>query len=70
MCLTKREWEIIALLATGLTNAEIAEKLGLAVPTVVSHIQRMGWRVGTTKRVKLAVMYVRAEVFGLIKRNE
>jgi DNA-binding NarL/FixJ family response regulator len=38
--LSPREWEILRLLARGFAYKEIADSLGIAVPTVSTHIQR------------------------------
>ncbi|MBP9924638.1 MAG: helix-turn-helix transcriptional regulator, partial [Cyclobacteriaceae bacterium] len=35
--MTKREKEVLKLIAEGLTNAEISEKLFISVPTVNTH---------------------------------
>ncbi|WP_181871255.1 response regulator transcription factor [Sphaerisporangium album] len=39
--LTRREAEVLALVATGLSNAGIAEKLGIGAGTVRSHLARI-----------------------------
>ena len=39
--MTKREREVIALVADGLTNKEIADKLHLSACTVKSHIHNI-----------------------------
>jgi len=39
--MTKREREVVALIADGLTNKEIAEKLHLSAYTVKSHIHNI-----------------------------
>jgi two-component system response regulator NreC len=48
--LTPREREVIALLALGHTNAEIAENLVLSVRTVESHRARIHEKLGLTSR--------------------
>ena len=39
--MTRREREVVALIADGLTNKEIAEKLHLSAYTVKSHIHNI-----------------------------
>jgi DNA-binding NarL/FixJ family response regulator len=40
-CLTAREWEVLDLLATGLTNEQIADTLVLSTETVRTHIKHL-----------------------------
>lgn len=53
--LTKREREIAALVAEGLSNREIAERLVVAKRTVDSHIEHIFTKLGITTRTQLAV---------------
>lgn len=56
---TKREEEILKLIAQGLTNSEISDKLGLSIRTVESHrynlIKKLNLR-NASQLVKFAVM--------------
>lgn len=52
--LTNREREIAMLIAEGLTNQAIAERLTLSVRTVESHIHRAMAKTGTADRFELA----------------
>lgn len=45
-----REKEVIALVASGLTDDEIAEALGIASSTVRSHLDRIGQKTGARRR--------------------
>jgi DNA-binding CsgD family transcriptional regulator len=54
--LTPREREIADLVAVGLTNREIADRLFLSVRTVDAHLWRIFNRLGVTNRVALAHM--------------
>jgi DNA-binding NarL/FixJ family response regulator len=54
--LTPREAEVLALLAAGLTNAEIAKRLYLSHATVKTHINRIFAKTGARDRAQ-AVKY-------------
>ena len=51
---TERELDILKELTTGDTNAEIAERLRVSVPTVKSHIQHLMEKTGFKTRTELA----------------
>jgi DNA-binding NarL/FixJ family response regulator len=54
--LTAREVELLALIAGGLTNAEIAESLVISPLTVKSHVSRILTKMGARDRTQLVVM--------------
>jgi DNA-binding CsgD family transcriptional regulator len=54
--LTDREREIVMLIAEGLSNRAVAERLTLSVRTVESHIYRAMLKTGTTSRDELATL--------------
>ena len=54
--LTTREAEVLALLASGLSNAEIAQRLYLSHATVKTHINRIFAKTGARDRAQ-AVRY-------------
>ena len=53
MSLSVREMEIIELVADGLTNQEIAEKLTISKRTVDNHVSNMFTKTGSKNRVAL-----------------
>jgi DNA-binding CsgD family transcriptional regulator len=56
--LTSRQLEIATLVAAGLPNAEIAERLFLSVRTVTSHLDHIYTRLGIGSRAALAAYVV------------
>jgi DNA-binding NarL/FixJ family response regulator len=54
--LTEREAELLALVAQGLTNAEIAEQLIISPLTVKSHVSRILTKMDARDRTQLVVM--------------
>ena len=53
IALSAREMEIIDLVAGGLTNQEIAEKLTISKRTVDNHVSNMFTKTGSKNRVAL-----------------
>ncbi|KGN31901.1 LuxR family transcriptional regulator [Knoellia sinensis KCTC 19936] len=54
--LTARESEILALVASGLTNAEIARELDLGLKTVQNHVSRLLTKLQVRDRTQAALM--------------
>ncbi len=54
--LTPREAEVLALIAEGLTNSEIAERLVVSAATVKSHVNHIFAKIGARDRAQ-AVVY-------------
>lgn len=61
--LSLRDRELLALLAKGLTNEQVADELYIGVETVRSHLQRLFRRLGVRNRVQAAQ---HAEQLGLV----
>jgi predicted ATPase/DNA-binding NarL/FixJ family response regulator len=52
--LTRRERQVIALLACGLTNRQIAERLFNSERTIETHVQKIGSKLGFARRTQIA----------------
>jgi DNA-binding NarL/FixJ family response regulator len=57
--LTGREVQVLRLLATGLSNREIAVLLEISAETVKAHVQHMLQKLGVGNRTQAAVWAVR-----------
>jgi DNA-binding CsgD family transcriptional regulator len=55
--LTPRQYEVAALVADGLTNREIAERLCITERSAESHVERIRDRMGFRSRAQIAVWY-------------
>ena len=64
--LTEREAEIVALVGTGLSNGEIAERLVISPATARTHVSRAMLKLGARDRAQLVVFAYEA---GLVTRG-
>jgi DNA-binding CsgD family transcriptional regulator len=62
--LTRRELEVLALIAEGATNSQIAARLVIADSTAKSHVKRILRRLGAANRVEAATIYLRTRPGG------
>jgi DNA-binding NarL/FixJ family response regulator len=53
--LTEREHEVAVAVGAGLSNADIAARLYLSLPTVKAHIGRLFTKLEVTNRVQIAI---------------
>lgn len=65
--LTDREREVLALVATGLSNAEVGGRLGLAEKTVKHYMTAILGKLGATSRVEAALIAFKA---GMVRTDE
>jgi DNA-binding NarL/FixJ family response regulator len=59
--LAQREDEVANLVAEGMTNREVAQKLGVAEHTVSNYLFRIYEKLGISSRVELALYVVRQQ---------
>ena len=63
--LTEREREILRLVAIGLTNREICDRLWVSMPTVKTHVSHLLAKTGSRDRVQLVLLALRSGVVRL-----
>lgn len=55
--LSKRETEALVLLAEGLSNKEIGQKLGVAEPTIKMHVKNLYRKLGVSSRTQAVARF-------------
>ncbi|MGB9185513.1 MAG: helix-turn-helix transcriptional regulator [Solirubrobacteraceae bacterium] len=55
--MTRRELEILTLVATGQTSRKIADQLEIKLPTVKRHLLNIYRKLGTANRVQASNLY-------------
>jgi DNA-binding CsgD family transcriptional regulator len=56
--LTRRELEVLALVATGTSNAEASRRLNVSLATIKSHLTNTYRKLGTNNRVEATRLYL------------
>jgi ATP/maltotriose-dependent transcriptional regulator MalT len=62
--LTRRESQVLSLLAEGLSNLEISERLYISEPTVKTHVSRVFRKLGLTRRSQAAAYFQQGQEQG------
>jgi DNA-binding NarL/FixJ family response regulator len=65
--LTQREAEIVSLVAMGLTNREIAERLVISVKTVEHHVSRILDKLNLRSRAEVAALSASGKLTSMIE---
>jgi DNA-binding NarL/FixJ family response regulator len=59
--LTRREQEVLELLASGFLYKEISDQLGITLPTVKSHLSQIYEKLGVRTRTEATVRFLAAK---------
>ena len=64
--LTEREREVLALVAQGLSNAELAETLRVSLPTAKTHVSRILTKLDARDRTQLVILAYQAGIVSAV----
>ena len=64
--LTEREREVLALVAQGLSNAELAERLRVSLPTAKTHVSRILTKLDARDRTQLVILAYQAGIVSAV----
>ncbi|MEW2114191.1 response regulator transcription factor [Streptomyces sp. NPDC005474] len=67
---TGREREVLALIARGLTNPEIATRLGIGISTVKTHVRRLLAKLDVHDRAQLVIVAYESGLVTAAERNK
>ena len=67
--LTARELEIVRFVATGLRNAEVAERLSITESTVKSHLNNVFQKLAVRDRLELVHYAIKTGLVAVIDQN-
>ncbi|MFE7275862.1 LuxR C-terminal-related transcriptional regulator [Streptomyces sp. NPDC057623] len=68
--LSAREFEVLRLVATGMTNYSIGMELGISERTAREHIARIMLKLRVSSRVEIAVIATKWDLFNLVHRGQ
>lgn len=68
--LSAREFEVLRLVATGMTNYSIGMELGISERTAREHIARIMLKLRVGSRVEIAVIATKWDLFKLVHRGQ
>ena len=60
--LSKRECQVLELLSSGSSNAQIADQLGITQSTAKTHLRNIYYKTDHHNRTDLAINYLTAKV--------
>lgn len=64
-CLTKREYEVLKLLAEGMFNKEIASQLSISERTVKNHVSNIFKKISVADRTQAAIFAIRNNIISV-----